>query len=258
MGHDEIRPATMRAAIIANRLNTARNHLGLTTRALAELMNMTVAMANRMMTGRRIPTSLQIGALCALLDIDPAQRPLLYDLVRTATDTTWLLPHHDPDSARLLGEIEATADTTVHYHPHHVPLAARTPEYHHAVTGHPRPATPPLTPDLDRTLLVPESALTRTPVPAEVLRDQLDALLHGPWSVRVLPATEPPTEAFTQLHIPHFHPVTALDLLTTHLVLEHPDTTTAYEQRARDLLDHCLTEADSLDTVRAHRTPFGT
>ncbi|OLR91916.1 helix-turn-helix domain-containing protein [Actinokineospora bangkokensis] len=258
MGHDEIRPVTLRAAIIANRLNTARNHLGLTTRALAELMNMTVAMANRMMTGRRIPTSLQIGALCALLDIDPAQRPLLYDLTRTATDTTWLLPHHNTDSPHLIAEIEATANTAVHYHPHHIPLPARTPEYHHAITGHPRPATPPATPDPHRTLLIPETALTRTPTPPQVLRDQLDALLHGPWSVRVLPATEPPTEAFTQLHIPHFHPVIALDLLTTHLILEHPDTTTPYQQRTQDLLDHSLTDTDSLDTLRAHRTRLDT
>jgi len=95
--HD-IRAKTARALLLSTELDSARVERGFTTRQLAELMTMSPAMINRIMNGRKIPDALELGGLCALLDIPPRRREHLYGLRRESEDMNWVI--HATSSTR--------------------------------------------------------------------------------------------------------------------------------------------------------------
>ncbi|EWC61649.1 hypothetical protein UO65_3007 [Actinokineospora spheciospongiae] len=223
-----VRAKTLRGLLVARELDTARLARSLTTRELAGQMTMSPAMLNRVMTGRRVPTALEIGGLCGLLDIDPARRPHLYRLTADADLTEWIIRPGAGTSA--LGAIEEVADTATWLDPLLIPRPLRTAAYHHAL-GHPigdHQSPEPAAPPTDRFLLHPR-ALTHPAIPADVMGEQLLHLCHtAPNTIRLLPATFPPHPGFRVLHIDHFPPVVHIDHHGTHVILESPDSTAAH------------------------------
>ena len=260
---DGVRAKTLRGLLLARELDTARLARGLTTRELAGQMTMSPAMLNRVMTGRRVPTALEIGGLCGLLDIDPARRPHLYRLTAEADLTDWIIrPGTDPNP---LDAVEGIADTTTWIDPLLIPRPLRTTAYHHAL-GHPTDSPPdgggfpgPATPRADRFLLHPR-ALTSPVVPTDVMGEQIRHLCHtAANNVRLLPATFLPHPGFRLLHIDHFPPVVHLDHQGTHILLEHPRSTTAHTALLRTAMtaaattDHTLRALADLATLGGHR-----
>jgi len=246
---DTIRAKTLRGLILARRLDTARRGRGYTTRKLAGEMSMSAAMVNRVMTGRRVPTALEIGGLCALLDIRPDHRQVLYRLAATADRTDWII-RHGHDGPNPVRDLEALATTITTYEPDLLPAALRTPAYHRA-TRQPRDLERP-EPDTRRksVYLVPARVLDDHDLPGEVRHTQLRHLLAEPQRVRVLPRAAPRQAAFRVLEIDNFPPVVHIEHHTTSIVLERPDSTTATAALLAELRALARPERDTTPILR--------
>ncbi|WP_197523306.1 helix-turn-helix domain-containing protein [Actinokineospora pegani] len=204
----DIRARTARGLLLAAELERARVAKGLTTRQLATRMSMSASMVNRVMNGRRTPTAMEIGGLCAVLETPPWRRPHLYALAREADLREWTIHgtahDHDPHGVvRALWTLATSADT---YAPTTAP-----PRVH--ATGR------------TWTHYVPASALTG---PVDVQATPVEA-------IRVIPETTPPPfrHPVQVLHLPHYSPVVLVDLDRTSLVLEGDNATHYAETLAR-------------------------
>ncbi|MCG8918788.1 helix-turn-helix transcriptional regulator [Actinokineospora sp. PR83] len=241
-GIDGVRPKTLRGLLLARELDTNRTKRGLTTRKLADQMRMSPAMCNRVMTGRRVPTPLEIGGLCALLDIPAHRRPALYELARTASDTQWII--HRTQGTEILSAIEAEAHTITSVCPSPIPGPLRTDAYNsnqeRATPGHERLA--------DRYLLHP-AALRDTAVPRHVMREQLRHLTSAPKPVRLLPNSTPLHGAFRVVQIEHFHPVVWLEHEVTTVVLERPSETSPYTRVESTLMNAALSVKETNEAL---------
>ncbi|EWC61286.1 hypothetical protein UO65_3416 [Actinokineospora spheciospongiae] len=235
---DTVRAKTLRGLILARRLDATRLRRGFTTRQLASAMSMSPAMVNRIMTGRRVPTALEIGGLCALLDIAPQQRQVLYALRATAEHIDWII-RHPIEGREVLHDLEAMATTITTHDPNLIPGPLRTAAYRDAIG---------LAPDVDRAeagaaetgatdrqahFFLPARVLDNRDLPREVLREQLRHLIGHRAHLRVLPRTVP-HPGFRLFHIENFSPVVHIEHQTTSVVLEHPASTVA----TRDLVAH--------------------
>ncbi|PWW53126.1 Scr1 family TA system antitoxin-like transcriptional regulator [Actinokineospora spheciospongiae] len=242
--HDDgVRAKTLRGLLLARALDAARVAHGFTTRALASAMSLSPAMLNRIMTGRRVPTALEIGGLCSLLDIHPARRHRLYQLTADADLTDWII--HPGSDMSPLGAIEEIADTITYYDPLLIPHPLRTTAYHRALDSstdeHPDDTPGPESPRISRFLLHPRS-LTNAPVPKEVMAEQIRHLRDTtPNSIRLLPTAFPPHPGFQLLKINHFPPVVHIDHHGTHILLEHPTSTSPHATVLHDAQAAALT-----------------
>ncbi|MCG8915726.1 helix-turn-helix transcriptional regulator [Actinokineospora sp. PR83] len=234
---DTVRAKTLRGLILARRLDAARLRCGFTTRQLATAMSMSPAMINRIMTGRRVPTALEIGGLCALLDIAPQQRQVLYALRATAEHIDWII-RHPIEGREVLHDLEAMAATITTHDPTLIPGPLRTAAYRDAIgLGDVDRAN-----DVDRAeavdqrqthFFLPARVLDNRDLPREVLREQLRHLIGHRAHLRVLPRTVP-HPGFRLFDIDNFSPVVHIEHQTTSVVLEHPASTVA----TRDLVAH--------------------
>ncbi|PWW59579.1 helix-turn-helix domain-containing protein [Actinokineospora spheciospongiae] len=223
------RAKTLRGLLLARELDAARQKQGFTTRALAAGMSMSPAMLNRVMTGRRVPTALEIGGLCSLLDIHPARRHHLYRLTANADLTDWLLPTNAEENP--IGQIEAIAETITWFASHLIPQPLRTTAYNNAITtaAHPTPtAASAQTTGISMFLLHPQT-LHHPGVPTAVSREQLYHLRDThPHKIRLLPTTIPPEPSFRVLDIDHFPPIVHIEHHNTTILMEHPTATATH------------------------------
>ncbi|EWC59988.1 hypothetical protein UO65_4697 [Actinokineospora spheciospongiae] len=237
-----VRAATLRGLLLARALDDARRAHGFTTRELASAMSMSPAMLNRVMTGRRTPTPLEIGGLCAVLDIPAPHRPVLYRLVRESGRTDWITT--PADGEQHLAQIEAAAHSATWFAPDLIPRPLRTTAYSRAVltaTGAhpdtPAPATRDTAPTevINRFLIHPR-ALRHPTVPEAVMREQVRHLREAHLSTtRLLPHTVAPYPEFRTLRIAHFPPVVHIEHHTTAVILERPDATAPHTAFLRDV-----------------------
>ncbi|MCG8917848.1 helix-turn-helix domain-containing protein [Actinokineospora sp. PR83] len=238
----DVRAKTLRGLLLARELDTARHKRGFTTRNLAEQMSMSPAMLNRVMTGRRVPTALEIGGLCSLLDIHPTRRPHLYRLTADADLTDWLLrPGTEGDT---VSSIEQIAETITWVDPTTIPRPLRTTAYHDAITRNAGEEPFPAPPQNTRAgkSFIHTQALTHPGIPGETMREQLRHLRDTtPGNIRLLPAASPPHPGFRLLEIDHFPPVVHINHHGTHILLEHPESTTPYTALCRTLETIALT-----------------
>ncbi|EWC63981.1 hypothetical protein UO65_0692 [Actinokineospora spheciospongiae] len=225
------RAKTLRGLLLARELDAARQARGFTTRNLAAGMSMSPAMLNRVMTGRRVPTALEIGGLCSLLDIHPARRRHLYRLTADADLTDWLLMTDAEENP--VDQVEHIAETITCFASHLIPRPLRTNAYNDAIThttaAHSTPtAASARAMEISMFLLHPRS-LQHPGVPVAVMREQLhhlrDTHLHR---IRLLPAAVPPEPGFRVLGIDHFPPVVHIEHHNTTVLLEHPAATATH------------------------------
>ena len=234
---DSIRAKTLRGLLVARELDAARQKRGFTTRNLAAGMSMSPAMLNRIMTGRRVPTALEIGGLCSLLDIHPTRRRHLYRLTADANLTDWLVTSDTQESP--VNQIEQIAETITSFDAALIPRPLRTTAYDDAVTRiigvHPTStAVAAQMMGISMFLLHPQ-ALHHPGVSGAVLREQLRHLLDAHCSkIRLLPVTIPPQPGFRVLEIDHFSPVVHIEHHNTTILLEHPSATATHT----DFLHH--------------------
>lgn len=217
LARHDIRAKTARSLLLSSELDAVRVAHGLTTRMLADAMDMSPAMVNRMMTGRRVPGPVEIGGLCAILDVPPDRRPYLYGLARESEKKDWLIhatpSDSDPDgTVRALWSLADAMDT-------------------YGVTGGPRVlgnvhVSPGTTRarhagDVVWTHYLPARALDRS---VDELDSQTKRLvrLARLGRVRVIPdGVAPPFRHPVQvLRFRHFAPVVILDLDHTVVILE--------------------------------------
>lgn len=228
---DTVRAKTLRGLILARRLDAARLRRGFTTRQLASAMTMSPAMVNRVMTGRRVPTALEIGGLCALLDIAPQQRQVLYALRATAEHIDWII-RHPIEGREVLHDLEAMATTITTHDPTLIPGPLRTAAYRDAIGLEAVDRSE--TVDQRQThFFLPARVLDNRDLPREVLREQVRHLIGHRAHLRVLPRTVP-HPGFRLFGIDNFPPVVHIEHQTTSVVLEHPASTVA----TRDLVAH--------------------
>ncbi|MCG8914691.1 helix-turn-helix transcriptional regulator [Actinokineospora sp. PR83] len=215
--HD-IRAKTARSLLLSSELDAVRVRHGVTTRALAEAMDMSPAMVNRMMTGRRVPGPVEIGGLCAVLDVPPDRRPYLYGLARESEKKDWLI-HATPSDSDPNGTVRALWS-----------LADAVDTY--GVTGGPRVlGNARVSPeavqarhaeDVVWTHYVPNRALDGSggELDSQTKRLVRLARLGG---VRIIPdGVAPPFRHPVQvLRFRHFAPVVVLDLDYTVVILEN-------------------------------------
>lgn len=242
------RAKTLRGLLLARELDAARQAQGFTTRSLAAGMLMSPAMLNRVMTGRRVPTALEIGGLCSLLDIHPARRHHLYRLTANADLTDWLLMTNADEDP--VSQIEAIVETITCFASHIIPRPLRTTAYNDAVIRtigrHPASTIAfAQTMGISMFFLHPR-ALHHPGVPGAVVREQIQHLRDTHLSrIRLLPATFSPQPGFRVLDIDHFPPVVHIEHHETTVLLEHPAATAnhiAFLRRAKEV---SLTEGDT-------------
>ncbi len=217
---------------------------------------MSPAMANRVMTGRRVPTSVEIGGLCAVLEVPALRRPILYDLARHADETNWLLG--SGDAPEVVGEISVLATRSVAFDPVLVPESVRTAGYAEAVTGVPviGQRTSPSS-GVARVLVVSERSLVHDGVAAPVMSAQLRALLDCADEWVVVRAELAPPQAFTVFWFEHFPPVVHARLHGADLVLEEPAMVSGYQDLCARLLDSAESGEDSRGVVRDRLAGLG-
>ena len=243
-----VRAKTLRGLLLARELDTARQKRGFTTRSLAAGMSMSPAMLNRIMTGRRVPTALEIGGLCSLLDIHPTRRHHLYRLTADADLTDWLLMTDAEENP--VSQIEAIAKTITSFDSHLIPHPLRTPAYNDAITRtigrHPTSTTAFAQTIGTSTFLLHPQALHHPGVPGTVVREQIQHL-HGTHlsRIRLLPATISPQPGFRVLDIDHFPPVVHVEHHETTVLLEHPTATAAHIAFLHRAKGVSLTEGDT-------------
>ena len=217
----DFRARTVRALLLSRELDANRRRVGLSTREAASGMDMSPAMLNRVMTGRRLPTALEIGGLCALFDVPAARRPVLYALAREGDRTQWLTHHDpgDPDRFAVLRELHAVAESITGYDTATLPLALRTAEYHRAVLA--ATGTASAAHEACTVHYVHAHALRAPWVDPAVMTAQL-ARLRDNRRLRVLPDRTPPPAAhpFQVITTRHFPPVVFFDLGAATLLLE--------------------------------------
>jgi transcriptional regulator with XRE-family HTH domain len=245
------RAKTLRGLLLARELDEARHRRGYSTRALAATMNMSAAMLNRVMTGRRVPTALEIGGLCAVLDIPAHRRPVLYQRTATVEHTEWVI---HPDTARNpVRDVEAFADDITWFEPTLIPRPLRTSAYDLALGNGRNPAEQAA--DLaalriSRFLLHP-LVLNHPAIPEDVLRGQLRHLLDNHLTrIRLLPASVDPRPGFRVLHIGHFAPVVHIEHHDTDLLLENPTATSRHTTFLKRVNDVALTTAETRDLLQ--------
>ncbi|WP_269844511.1 Scr1 family TA system antitoxin-like transcriptional regulator [Actinokineospora bangkokensis] len=234
------RARTVRGLVLAAALDRYRREAEVTTAQLAGAMRMTAAMTNRIMTGRRVPSGVEIGGLCALLEVPAAERPFLYELARTVDDRAWELS--GTWGRVVLERVFGVAARGFFYDPHLIPRPLRTDEYARAFGAKIASGVPRV-----HESLIPEHTLTRA---APVVRSQLMHLLDNPGQWRVIPADEPTVPGFALLEMPHFQPVLHLELLGAELLLEDPRLSARYQERLQALTQAALSPEDSVDLVR--------
>ncbi|EWC59431.1 hypothetical protein UO65_5292 [Actinokineospora spheciospongiae] len=223
--HDVVRAKTLRGLLLARELDGARRARGFTTRALAAAISMSPAMVNRVMTGRRVPTALEVGGLCALLDVPAGRRPTLYEWARTAELTEWII--RPGGGKNPLRDIEGLADEITWFEPGLIPGPLRTAEYDRAVehaTGanpHSDPAVRAAALRNSRFLIHPR-ALGNPGLPERDHRAQLLHLFrdHLP-GIRLFPDTVVTWPGCRVLDVAHFPPVVHLTHHDTDIVLEN-------------------------------------
>ncbi|EWC60289.1 hypothetical protein UO65_4397 [Actinokineospora spheciospongiae] len=222
----DFRARTVRALLLSRELDHNRRRVGLSTRQAASGMDMSPAMLNRVMTGRRLPTALEVGGLCALFDVPAERRPVLYALAREGDRTQWLTHHDpgDPDRFAVLRELHAVAESITGYDTATLPLALRTADYHRAVlaaTGAAPTARGPDRVEAYTAHYVHAHALRAPWVDPAVMTAQL-ARLRDDRRLRVLPDRTPPPAAhpFQVITTRHFPPVVFFDLGAATLLLE--------------------------------------
>ncbi|EWC64514.1 hypothetical protein UO65_0121 [Actinokineospora spheciospongiae] len=250
---DTVRAKTLRGLILARTLDAARIRRGFTTRALATAMAMSPAMLNRTMTGRRVPDRLEIGGLCALLDIPTDHRHTLYRLVMNADLTDWVLYPDDADNP--IGDVEKIAAEITHYEPALIPLPLRTDNYHQAITDFTEesPDTESkaarLSLPISRFLIHPQ-ALQHPGLPREVIHEQLLHLRGYLNKIRLLPATTSPHPGFRCLEVENFHPIIHIRNHNIDILLEKTATTTAHTAFLQHAETFSLTTKATYDALR--------
>lgn len=249
----DIRAKTARALLLSTELDRARLRCGFTTRQLADQMTMSPAMINRIMNGRRIPDALELGGLCALLDIPPHRRAHLYTLRRHSDDTDWII-HADTatrDPHDVVRSLWSLADEITTY-----ATTTDSPR----VLGNSDASTPRTGPGHRGVTLwthyLTATALDRTTGEPEALEVRLARLarLDG---VRIIPhdATPPFHHPVQVLHFRTFSPVVVLDLDFTTLILERGNAA-LYVDALRPALASALPIGASRNTIA--RSPGGT
>jgi transcriptional regulator with XRE-family HTH domain len=241
---DDVRPKTLRGLLLARELDSNRNRLGLSTRELAAKMQMSTAMLNRVMTGRRVPTQLEIGGLCALLDIPAYRRPALYKLVRTAGETQWIV--HHSEASRILGVLEGEARNITSVYPSPIPTPLRTERYDSSL---PAAQVPSRVERVADTYLLHPATLQDNTIPPAVMREQLRHLTSLPEAIRLLPNGTSTQGAFRIVHIEHFHPIVWLEHATTTVILENPEVTSPYTEAASALISAALSARETQDAL---------
>ncbi|WP_424183386.1 Scr1 family TA system antitoxin-like transcriptional regulator [Actinokineospora sp. G85] len=220
----DYRARTLRGLLIARELDGARRARGLSTRDLAAAMTMSPAMVNRVMTGRRVPTALEIGGLCAVLKIPATRRPVLYQRVANAEVTGWV--GHLDDRRSPIDEAEAVAGAITWFASTLIPRPLRTPAYDEAI-GLPRWRPSPV-PRSARFLLHP-LCLNHPAVPRDVMRTQLLHLRHNTThDIHLVPAATNPEPAFRLLEVKHFPPIVHIEHQDTDVLLEDEKATAAH------------------------------
>ncbi|WP_181399769.1 helix-turn-helix domain-containing protein [Actinokineospora spheciospongiae] len=247
--NDLSRAKTLRGLLLARELDEARRARGFSTRDLAQAMSMSPAMVNRVMTGRRVPTALEIGGLCAVLDVPAARRPVLYERRATADRTEWII--HPGGGRTIVHDVEAIADAITWFASDLIPRPLRTAAYDRAVeqSADPRPGHQAAL-RISRFLLHPR-VLRHPALTGEVLRDQLHHLLdaHLP-RIRLLPGSTAPHPGFRVLNTGHFPPIVHIEQLGTDLLLENPTATARHAEFLRHLDATALTTPATRDTLR--------
>ncbi|WP_424184219.1 helix-turn-helix domain-containing protein [Actinokineospora sp. G85] len=115
----DVRAKNARTLLVSGELENNRRARGLTTRQLASAMGMSAAMVNRIMNGRKIPTAVQIGGLCAKLEVPKARRQIVYDLVRESERDDWIIdaPADEVDSSGIVSDLWKAAERVRTYTP---------------------------------------------------------------------------------------------------------------------------------------------
>ncbi|WP_424184665.1 Scr1 family TA system antitoxin-like transcriptional regulator [Actinokineospora sp. G85] len=224
---------------------------GYTTRALAKRVGVTPATLNRMMTGRRIASTLDIGGLCAILEVPKDRRPHLYALAAEAEQEDWLVHStpKEPDPGGVIRSFWSLAHTVTTYS-----TVAATP----VITGN--STMPPGSPLSTHpafaswTHYVPQAALNQS------FGEPNERLLRVAKSnnVRVIPETfrlplRHPVQIFEFSHYP---PVVLCDLEFGAVIIEK-DRAACYVDRLTQAKKAALTLSESLELIRRAHSGSG-
>ncbi|OLR90835.1 hypothetical protein BJP25_30175 [Actinokineospora bangkokensis] len=235
--------------LLARELDGARRARGYTTRTLAEAMSMSAAMLNRVMTGRRSPTPLEVGGLCALLEIPAGRRPGLYRWAATAGQVDWIATD---ESAVPLADVEAVTGGATWFAAASVPPPLRTPDYAAALGA--APGAP-----ADARYYLHPAVLEHPLVPEGVLREQAAHLLDHLDAVRLVPPTVPAEPGFRVLTAEHFPPIVHFEHHGVDVVLERPELTARHVAFLAEAAVASLDRGQTRDALeaRADRLPRG-
>ncbi|WP_233427472.1 helix-turn-helix domain-containing protein [Actinokineospora spheciospongiae] len=213
-----IRAKTARSLLLSSELDAVRVERGLTTRMLADAMNMSPAMVNRMMTGRRVPDPVEIGGLCAVLDVPPERRLHLYGLARESEKKDWLI-HTTPSDSDPNGTVRALWSLADAIDTYGVTGGPRVLGNAHVSLGTTRARH---VGDAVWTHYLPTRALDRSGGELDPQTKRLVRLAR-PGGVRVIPdgVAAPFRHPVQVLRFRHFAPVVILDLDHTVVILEN-------------------------------------
>lgn len=121
---------SMRQIGLGMQLRKFREKTGMTTRSVAQALDISPSSVNRTELGQRQPSPEEIGALCALYGVTGQQKVLLLDSARKSQDTAWF-EMESKVSAQMgtMTAIERQASAIVNVEVTLIPGLAQTADY---------------------------------------------------------------------------------------------------------------------------------
>ncbi|MEU0886113.1 helix-turn-helix transcriptional regulator [Lentzea sp. NPDC005914] len=243
---------------------------GLTSRALAEIVDWDEAKLSNVVNGKGGASQLEVAALLGICRLGAAERAHVLSLYPESEIKGWWQQHGTcaPIQLRTLVENLAVAESLTSWHTHMVPLFLQTVDYMREVLL--ASSTVPAAELQARlkaqlamqellrggkkcTFFIHELALLLRVGGAEVHAGQLlHLLLMAKWAnttIRIVPAALGAHAGlagpFTQLTFAKYEPLVWVDTENSSLLAESTDATTGYEKVIRALHVQSLDEADS-------------
>lgn len=243
---------------------------GMTSRALAEIVDWDEAKLSNVVNGKGGASQLEVAALLGICRVGAAERAHVLSLYPEIEIKGWWQQHGTcaPIELRTFVENLAAAESLTSWHTHMVPLLLQTVDYMREVLL--ASATVPeaelqvrlkaqlamqelLRGGKTCTFFIHELALHLHVGGAEVHAGQLlHLLLMAKWAnttIRIVPAALGAHAGlagpFTQLTFAKYEPLVWVDTENSSLLAEATDATTGYEKVIRALYAQSLDEADS-------------
>lgn len=258
-------------------LRGLREKAGLTTRSVAQALDISASSVNRTELGTRVPDRQEVGALCALYGVTGEDKVRLFDRAEKGSHTTaWLeMPSKAPEQAAALVVLEQEADVVSNVELALIPGLVQTSDYFRLLlrTSHipddeieqrvvtrlgrqailSRPNAPGLR------LVIDEGILYRTLGNRQVMREQLEYLLLAQLrtnvSLRVIPfdaTTHGAIEGgFSMYEVPAGRPYILVESRNVGVFLTESVDVAPFLEAWRKLQDHALDEDESTKLIKA-------